>query len=66
MTTVTLSPEGVQKALALGVLANDRANLDYLAKQHQLLTQARLTVEARMREVASHIDKQEAILELVG
>ena len=63
---VTLSPEGVQKALALGVLANDSANLDYLAKQHQLLTQARLSVEARMRQVSEHIDKQEAILELVG
>lgn len=62
---VTLSPDGLMKAIAIGVLERDKEQLAALARKHQWLTQERLYVEKRLREVAAHIDKQEMILELV-
>lgn len=62
---VTLSPDGLMKAIAIGVLERDKEQLASLARKHQWLTQERLYVEKRLREVAAHIDKQEMILELV-
>lgn len=62
---VTLTHDGLMKAIAIGVLERDKEKLASLARKHQWLTQERLYVEKRMREVAEHKAQREMILEIL-